>query len=84
LSARRKRLRKILEGFDYGFLHLSESFADADKLLAECEKRGLEGIVSKRLDAPYRADKCDWITWAQGLQITSDRIWAVGREPTCA
>jgi ATP-dependent DNA ligase len=23
LSARRKRLRKILEDFDYGFLHLS-------------------------------------------------------------
>jgi ATP-dependent DNA ligase len=31
------------------------------KLLAECEKRGLEGIVSKRLDAPYRSGKCDWI-----------------------
>ena len=26
-----------------------------------CEERGIEGIASKRKDAPYRSGKCDWI-----------------------
>ena len=42
-------------------MHFSEGFADADKLLAECERLGLEGIVSKRGDQPYRAGRCDWV-----------------------
>jgi len=42
-------------------LLLSETFADAEKLLAECERLGIEGIVSKRKDAPYRSGKCDWV-----------------------
>jgi ATP-dependent DNA ligase len=42
-----------------GSLQYSESFRDAD--LAECRKRGLEGIVSKKRDAPYRSGKCDWM-----------------------
>jgi hypothetical protein len=25
------------------------------------EKHGLEGIGSKRKDAPYRSEKCDWV-----------------------
>src|SRR5262245_15655843 len=37
-------------------------FIDPLRLLAECEKRKLEGIVSKRIDAPYRSgDRTDWI-----------------------
>lgn len=61
LSARRSRLNEILAGFDHEFLHFSEGFDDPAKLLAACEERGLEGIVSKRLDAPYRSGKCDWV-----------------------
>jgi bifunctional non-homologous end joining protein LigD len=35
---------------------------DPLRLLDECEKRKLEGIVSKRADAPYRSGgRCDWI-----------------------
>ena len=30
-------------------------------MLTECSARKLEGIVSKRKDAPYRSGKCDWI-----------------------
>ena len=36
-------------------------FADGEKLLAECERLGLEGIVSKRQDQPYRSIRSDWI-----------------------
>jgi hypothetical protein len=32
-----------------------------ERLLAECEQRGLEGIVSKLKDQPYRSGKCDWV-----------------------
>ena len=34
---------------------------DGERLLAECERLCLEGIVSKRMDAPYRSGKCDWV-----------------------
>ena len=61
LTARRKKLQEIVQRFDNGFLQFSEEFADAERLLEECEKRGIEGIVSKRRDAPYRSGKCDWI-----------------------
>ena len=61
LTARRKKLQQILQRFDNGFLQFSQEFSDAERLLAECEKRGIEGIVSKRKAAPYRSGKCDWI-----------------------
>jgi bifunctional non-homologous end joining protein LigD len=61
LLKRRARLAKIIERSDTGCLFLSEAFADGEKLLAVCEERGLEGIVSKRKDSPYRSGKCDWI-----------------------
>jgi bifunctional non-homologous end joining protein LigD len=44
------------------WLRYSEPFDDGLKLLAEADRLGLEGIVSKRRDAPYRSGKqCDWI-----------------------
>jgi bifunctional non-homologous end joining protein LigD len=37
-------------------------FSDANALLAECARRSLEGIVSKRKDAPYRSGtRSGWI-----------------------
>jgi bifunctional non-homologous end joining protein LigD len=43
-------------------LRLSETFDDGVKLLAAAEKMGLEGVVSKRRDAPYRSGaRCGWI-----------------------
>jgi ATP-dependent DNA ligase len=34
---------------------------DGEKLLALTERTGLEGIISKRRDPPYRSRRCDWI-----------------------
>jgi hypothetical protein len=40
----------------------SKEFSDAVKLLATAEKMGLEGIVSKRRNAPYRSGtQKDWV-----------------------
>ena len=61
LSVRRAKLAELLERFDNSFVRFSEGFGDGEKLLAECERLGLEGIVSKRLDQPYRSIRSDWI-----------------------
>jgi bifunctional non-homologous end joining protein LigD len=61
LTARKAKLEVLLSRHDDPFLRFSHSFGDAEQLLAECSQRGLEGIVSKRGDAPYRSGKADWI-----------------------
>jgi ATP-dependent DNA ligase len=35
-------------------IRFSEAFPDDGALLAECARLGLEGIVAKRKDSPYR------------------------------
>lgn len=40
----------------------SEAFTNADKLLEECAKRGLEGIVCKEKGGAYwSGTKCGWV-----------------------
>ena len=55
LEERRARLEVLLAGADQDLLRLSEAFDDAEKLLAAAMKLGLEGIVSKRREQPYRS-----------------------------
>src|SRR5262245_5754946 len=61
LLTRRARLKKILAALGDDRIRFSEAFTDGEGLLSVCEKHGLEGIVSKRTDAPYRSGKCDWV-----------------------
>jgi bifunctional non-homologous end joining protein LigD len=43
-------------------IRFSEAFPNANDLLAECARLGLEGIVAKRRDAPYRSGtRSGWI-----------------------
>ena len=57
LVKRQARLQTLLERFGCPAVSLSEPLA----LLRVAEERGLEGIVSKRRDAPYRSGECrDW------------------------
>jgi bifunctional non-homologous end joining protein LigD len=70
LTERKYALAKIMYKARDHTLRLSETFDDGDKLLASCERMGLEGIVSKRRDAPYRSGKSDWVkvkclTWRE-------------------
>ena len=46
-------LRSVMRRAHRDTLRLSEAFDDPHVLLAVCEKHGLEGIVSKRRNAPY-------------------------------
>jgi bifunctional non-homologous end joining protein LigD len=71
LFERKARLEKIIRAANADWLRYSELFDDGLKLLAEADRLGLEGIVSKRRDAPYRSGKqSDWIkvkchTWRE-------------------
>ena len=61
LVKRQARLQALLERFGCPAVSLSEPFEDGLALLRVAEQRGLEGIVSKRRDAPYRSGECrDW------------------------
>ena len=59
LGTRRARLRQLLPS---GPLHFSEAFADPHALLQKAAQYLLEGIVSKRVDLPYRSGKRpEWV-----------------------
>jgi bifunctional non-homologous end joining protein LigD len=63
LQERRQRLEGQLAALPRdGVLRYSESFTDPDRLLAAAHDLGLEGIVSKRRDAPYRSGRRpEWV-----------------------
>ena len=61
LIARKQKLELLLRRHDHPYVRYSEAFKNAEQLLAECRVRGLEGIVSKKKQAPYKSGKCDWI-----------------------
>jgi bifunctional non-homologous end joining protein LigD len=70
LTKRKLALEKVVNKAQDHRLRLSEHFDDGVALLASAERMGLEGVVSKRRDAPYRSGPGDWIkvkctTWRE-------------------
>jgi bifunctional non-homologous end joining protein LigD len=69
LVERRSRLESLVEASSSPAVAFSRSFTDGKALLAHCDKLGLEGVVSKRKDAPYRSGrttawvKCKCAAW---------------------
>jgi bifunctional non-homologous end joining protein LigD len=63
LHGRRQTLEDQLAALPHdGVLRYSESFADPERLLAAAHDLGLEGVVSKRSDAPYRSGRRpEWV-----------------------
>jgi bifunctional non-homologous end joining protein LigD len=62
LVQRRARLQALLVRADSKLIRYSEAFPDAGALLAKCGRLGLEGIVAKHKDAPYRSGtRSGWI-----------------------
>jgi bifunctional non-homologous end joining protein LigD len=61
LVKRQARLQALLERFGCPAVSQSETFTDGVALLRAAEEHHLEGVVSKRRDAPYRSGDCrDW------------------------
>ena len=58
-------------------MRLSEGFDDGAELLAAAERMGLEGVVSKRRDAPYLSGtRCGWIkTKTNALREANKERW---------
>jgi bifunctional non-homologous end joining protein LigD len=55
LIARRVKLDNLMNRVKCPLIRYSETFSEPLTLLAACDLRGLEGIVSKRVGAPYRS-----------------------------
>ncbi len=62
LETRKQALRKLKLPTDRGRMRFGDHLVgDGPQFVAEAERRGLEGIVSKRRDQPYRAGRSlDW------------------------
>jgi bifunctional non-homologous end joining protein LigD len=75
LVARKRKLETLLRRHDHPYVRYSEPFKNGEQLLAECRQRGLEGVVSKRKQAPYKSGKCDWIKvkCAQWIEANKNR-----------
>jgi bifunctional non-homologous end joining protein LigD len=73
LRQRKELLEKILAAGPMPQVRLSEHFeADGPKLLAECCRLGLEGIVSKRADRPYVSGRTD--DWSKSKCISREEL----------
>jgi bifunctional non-homologous end joining protein LigD len=73
----RKRVLSILMQSTKEPLRYSEHFeADAKKLYEDACKLGLEGIVSKRADAPYRSGRS--LNWTKVTCRNRDTFYAIG------
>jgi bifunctional non-homologous end joining protein LigD len=62
LLERKARLRKALEPSPDRIRYLEHLAADGPTVWAHAHKINVEGIISKRIDSPYRSARCrDWI-----------------------
>jgi bifunctional non-homologous end joining protein LigD len=62
LEDRKRRLSHLIERARIARLLHSEPFDDGERLLAECGKRGLEGVVAKHRASVYRSGRStSWI-----------------------
>jgi bifunctional non-homologous end joining protein LigD len=63
LSERKARLEALLEGAPANLRYVDHFITPGDAVLRSACRMHLEGIISKRLDAPYRAGRGD--TWTK-------------------
>jgi bifunctional non-homologous end joining protein LigD len=74
LLDRKRRVGHLIERAGAGSLHYSEPFTNGLGLFAECEERGLEGVIAKHINSIYRSGPSSaWIkvkcpTWARSEQ----------------
>jgi bifunctional non-homologous end joining protein LigD len=79
LGERRKALEKLI-GKGSGAILLSEQVdADGEAFFATAREHGLEGIVSKRIDLPYRSGRRS--DWLRIKSVQADTFVIVGYMP---
>ena len=73
LAERKARLRTLLQGYPSTLIRYVDHFeTGGDAVLQSACRMSLEGIVSKRLDAPYRAGRVD--TWQKSKCRTGHEV----------
>ncbi|MGO7568728.1 non-homologous end-joining DNA ligase [Rhizobium ruizarguesonis] len=79
LDMRRHLLEDLVPAGEEGDIRLSEEIeADGDQLLASACEHGLEGIIAKRRDAPYRSGRLG--DWLKIKCVQSDSFAIIGYE----
>ncbi|MBB3453869.1 bifunctional non-homologous end joining protein LigD [Rhizobium sp. BK313] len=82
LTARRHMLENVI-GDSLATIRLSEEVdAEGDVFFAAACEHGLEGIIAKRTDQPYRSGRLG--DWVKIKCIQSDAFFIVGYEPSTA
>ncbi|NTS31353.1 ATP-dependent DNA ligase [Phyllobacterium sp. BT25] len=80
LSSRRHMLGKLLEG-ETGAIRLSEEIdSDGEAMLRHACQHGLEGIIAKHKDAPYRSGRTG--DWLKIKCVASETFAVIGYEPS--
>ncbi|CAN7328649.1 non-homologous end-joining DNA ligase [Phyllobacterium sp. LjRoot231] len=81
LSSRRHLLGTLLEG-ETGAIRLSEEIEtdDGEALLRSACAHGLEGIIAKHKDKPYRSGR--WTDWLKIKCSNSESFAVIGYEPS--
>ena len=75
LSERKATLRKVLRGTKGGIQYVVHTEGDGAEMFKAICKLGLEGIVSKRIDAPYRSGASkSWIKVKNPKAAAATRI----------
>ena len=78
LVDRKRRLGHLIQRASAGPLHYSEPFTNGLGLFAECEERGLEGVIAKHINSIYRSGPSSaWIkvkcpTWREANKNRAD------------
>jgi bifunctional non-homologous end joining protein LigD len=81
LEDRKRRLGHLIVRSGIACLLHSETFDDGDRLLAECGKRGLEGVVAKHRASIYRSGRStSWVkvkcpTWREANLYRGRRLF---------
>ena len=81
LSERKARLQKLLKGAGSGLRYVEHFTSGGDAVLLSACRMHLEGIVSKKLDAPYRAGRGD--DWTKAKCRAGHEV-VIGGWPTTA
>jgi bifunctional non-homologous end joining protein LigD len=74
--ARKELLAAVLEGAPRPLAYSSHVVGNGEAAFAAASQRGLEGLMSKRIDAPYRGGRGD--DWRKTKRLHSDEFAVVG------
>ncbi len=80
LTERRNLLAPVIQGAAPGIMLSEEVDADGDAFLTLACKLGLEGIIAKRRDAPYRSGRGG--EWRKIKCVQSEGFFIIGYEPS--